>query len=113
MKAGARITSPPRSFRRQNPNAPAAVAIDAEGDGLLNLGEYAFGRDPRARDNSALATASIVNVAGTDYAAITFTAGTRRSTLPGRSKRRAISARGSRSIFRSAAPRISAAVLSG
>jgi hypothetical protein len=57
----------------QNPNAPAAVATDAEGDGLLNLAEYAFGRDPRAHDNSALATASIIDVGGVNYAAITFT----------------------------------------
>src|SRR4029434_5887855 len=57
----------------QNPNAPAAVAADAEGDGFSNLGEYAFGRDPRVEDNSALSTASIVNVGGTEYAAITFT----------------------------------------
>ena len=57
----------------QNPNAPAAVAVDAEGDGLLNLAEYAFGRDPRAHDNSALATASTIDIAGTRYATITFT----------------------------------------
>ena len=56
-----------------NPNAPAAVSSDVEGDTLINLAEYAFGRLPRTNDASALATTSIVNVAGTDYSAITFT----------------------------------------
>ncbi len=47
-------------------------AGDAEGDGLTNLAEYAFGRQPRAHDNSALSSASIVNDAGDNYLAVTF-----------------------------------------
>jgi hypothetical protein len=57
----------------QKPNAPAAPAIDAEGDTLINLAEYAFGRNPRADDASPLTVATIINAGGTDYAAITFT----------------------------------------
>ena len=56
-----------------NPFAPAAVSVDADGDLLSNLGEYAFGRNPRVGDNGGLATAGLVNVSGTDYCAITFT----------------------------------------
>ncbi len=47
-------------------------AVDAEGDGLTNLAEYAFGRQPRVHDNSALSTAVIVNDAGNNYLAVTF-----------------------------------------
>ena len=47
-------------------------AVDAERDGLTNLAEYAFGRQPRAHDNSALSSASIVNDAGDNYLAVTF-----------------------------------------
>jgi hypothetical protein len=56
-----------------NPNAPAALTIDVEGDGLSNLAEYAFGRNPRLEDASALATSRLVNVGGTEYGAIVFT----------------------------------------
>ena len=56
-----------------NPNAPAAVTVDADGDLLSNLAEYAFGRNPRVADNSGLATGSLVDVSGTNYGAITFT----------------------------------------
>ncbi len=47
-------------------------AADAEGDGLTNLAEYAFGRQPRTHDNSALSTASIVSDGGNNYLAVTF-----------------------------------------
>ena len=55
-----------------NPNAPAAVAVDAEGDLLSNHAEYAFGRNPRVADHSGLASGSLVDVSGTKYGAITF-----------------------------------------
>jgi hypothetical protein len=47
-------------------------AFDVEGDGLINVGEYAFGRAAKTADSAALSTASIVNDGGTDYLAITF-----------------------------------------
>ncbi|MEK0448137.1 MAG: hypothetical protein RL088_405 [Verrucomicrobiota bacterium] len=47
-------------------------SADAEGDGLSNFAEYAFGRQPRVHDNSALTTASIVNDGGLNYLAVTF-----------------------------------------
>jgi CotH kinase protein/Lamin Tail Domain len=56
-----------------NPFALAAVTVDAEGDLLINLSEYAFGGNPRVHDNRALATHAVVNVGGTDYCAIVFT----------------------------------------
>ena len=56
-----------------NPFAPAAASVDADGDLLTNLAEYAFGRNPRIGDNRALAAPGVVNVSGTDYGAITFT----------------------------------------
>ena len=56
-----------------NPNAPAAVTVDADGDFLINLAEYAFGRNPRVADHRGLATGSVVDVSGTKYDAITFT----------------------------------------
>jgi hypothetical protein len=47
-------------------------AADAEGDGLSNLAEYAFGRQPRSHDHSALATPAIVTDSGSPYLAVTF-----------------------------------------
>ena len=56
----------------QVPSSFAGLETDADGDGLTNLAEYAFGHDPRTEDNAALATAGVVNTGGTDYLAITF-----------------------------------------
>ncbi len=55
------------------PTAPAALTVDPDLDFLNNLYEYAFGRNPRVADGRGLVSGSIVNVAGTDYCAITFT----------------------------------------
>jgi hypothetical protein len=46
--------------------------VDADGDGLSNLAEYAFCRAPRSQDNSALSSASIVNDGGNNYLGVTF-----------------------------------------
>lgn len=50
----------------------AGANVDADSDGLINWAEYVFGRNPRAQDNSALTSFSIVPVGGVDYPAITF-----------------------------------------
>jgi hypothetical protein len=47
-------------------------SADADGDSLTNFAEYAFGRQPRIHDNSALTTASLVNDGGNNYLAVTF-----------------------------------------
>ncbi len=65
------LPSPPNPSRTVN-TALVGPAVDIEGDGLSNLGEYAYGRLPRTTDNTALSTASIVNDAGSEYLAITF-----------------------------------------
>lgn len=46
---------------------------DADGDGLTNFAEYAYGKNPRTHDNKSLSTAGIANVSGTNYPTITFT----------------------------------------
>lgn len=48
-------------------------SADADLDGRTNFEEYLFGGNPRAFENPQLPTASLVNVSGTDYLAITFT----------------------------------------
>ena len=53
--------------------APVTITADADGDGMTNFAEYAYGRNPRVQDSSALSTAGKVNVSGTDYPSITFT----------------------------------------
>jgi hypothetical protein len=53
--------------------ANAATSADPDGDGLSNLQEYAFGRDPNAADGGALAQTQIVTVAGIDYLGLTYT----------------------------------------
>jgi len=55
------------------PNQPAALLQDPDGDGWNNLTEYAFCHAPRTSDAvNPLSVASIVNVGGTDYLAVTF-----------------------------------------
>ncbi len=56
-----------------NPNAPAALNSDPDGDFLTNLAEYAFGKNPHVADNGGLVSGSVVNAGGTNYGAITFT----------------------------------------
>jgi hypothetical protein len=58
----------------ENPNAPAALTQDVDGDGLNNFSEYVFGHAPKTADSSVpLATATKVNVSGGEYLAVTFT----------------------------------------
>ena len=40
---------------------------------MTNFAEYCFGRNPRVRDASALSQATVANVSGTNYPAVTFT----------------------------------------
>lgn len=53
-------------------NLPAALTQDPEGDGLMNLGEYAFGRNAKAADNTGLTEVQVINDAGVDYLAMSF-----------------------------------------
>jgi len=55
------------------PDAPAALSADIDLDGLSNLGEYAFCRNPRVSDNDGLAKGSLVPDGGINYLAVTFT----------------------------------------
>ncbi len=52
--------------------ANAALTADPDGDGLSNLAEYAFGRDPNAADLGALAQTQIVTSGGIKYFAISY-----------------------------------------
>ena len=48
-------------------------ADNADGDPMTNFAEYCFGKNPRTADASALSQATVVNVSGTNYPAMTFT----------------------------------------
>ena len=50
----------------------AAPDGDVDGDGLNNVGEYAFCRAAKTPDHNAVLTASVLNDGGTDYLAVTF-----------------------------------------
>jgi hypothetical protein len=50
----------------------AAPDADSDGDGIVNLLEYAFGLDPTAADRVGLPTSGTVSDQGTDYLSITF-----------------------------------------
>jgi hypothetical protein len=63
--------SPPNPADTVN-TALVGPLADSENDLQTNLAEYAFGRTPTVRDNSALTAAGIVNDAGTNYLAVTF-----------------------------------------
>ncbi len=49
------------------------LTTDAEGDGDSNFYEYAFGGNPRANDGHSVPGSVVVNDAGTNYGAVTFT----------------------------------------
>ena len=54
------------------PNLPAALLQDPDGDSRNNFAEYAWGRPPKTSDGGSTATASIVNDGGPDYLALTY-----------------------------------------
>ena len=53
--------------------AITGLTADADGDGDNNFYEYAFGQNPRVSDTRGTVVAKIVNDAGTNYCAVTFT----------------------------------------
>ncbi len=65
------LPSPPNPSRTPN-SALVGPAADADGDGLNNLGEYAFGRNARANDNFGLATPGTTTVGPDNYLTVTF-----------------------------------------
>lgn len=52
--------------------AASALDVDADGDGLLNLSEYATDTPPKTPGLARLPVRQIVNVAGSDYLALQF-----------------------------------------
>ncbi|MBN8459889.1 MAG: CotH kinase family protein [Verrucomicrobia bacterium] len=50
----------------------AQATADPDGDGLDNLTEYAFGRNPRAEDHTSLLTPTTLSQGGNEYLTITF-----------------------------------------
>ena len=66
------LPSPPNPGRTPN-TALVGPAADADGDGLNNLGEYAFGRNARANDAHNLATPGTTAVGADKYLTVTFT----------------------------------------
>jgi hypothetical protein len=72
------------------PNLPAALMEDPDGDGLKNIGEYAYGRAAKVPDHNTVPNATVVNDAGTDYLAVTFKRRHKRSISHTSSKQRAI-----------------------
>lgn len=66
------LPSPPNPENTVNSSLVGLLA-DADSDLRSNFEEYAFGGNPVAADHGApFAVASVVNVAGTDYLAVTF-----------------------------------------
>jgi CotH kinase protein/Concanavalin A-like lectin/glucanases superfamily/Lamin Tail Domain len=57
----------------ETPGAPVLPGDNADLDPMSNFAEYCFGKNPRIGDATALSSAVVVNVAGTNYGAITFT----------------------------------------
>ena len=47
--------------------------MDPDGDGRINLWEYALGTDPNLPDSATGPAFSFVNVSGTNYGAMTYT----------------------------------------
>ena len=66
------LPSPPNPSRTPNPAFVAATA-DVDGDGLNNVGEYAFGRNPRANDNHALTAPGTTTIGPDKFLTVTFT----------------------------------------
>src|SRR5262249_45841142 len=60
------------NFGNPNDLAASGDAADPDGDGISNLLEYAFGLDPLAVSSNGAPSASIVDVSGTNYLAMTF-----------------------------------------
>jgi hypothetical protein len=65
------LPSPPNPNRTPN-TALVGPGADADGDGLNNLGEYAFGKNARLNDNHGLATAGMTTVGADKFLTITF-----------------------------------------
>ena len=65
------LPSPPNPSRTPNP-AFVAPTADVDGDGLNNVGEYAFGRNPRANDNHALTAPGTTTVGPDNFLTVTF-----------------------------------------
>ena len=61
-------------FNLANPAdlAASALNVDADGDGLLNIYEYATDTAPKTPGLARLPVRQVVNVAGSDYAALQF-----------------------------------------
>jgi hypothetical protein len=51
----------------------SALLLDADGDGLNNFTEYAFGHAPKTADNRALTVCGTLEDSGSKYLSITFT----------------------------------------
>ena len=66
------LPTPPNPANTVN-TALVGPAADADGDGLNNLGEYAFGKNARVGDNFALSTAGTTTVGADKFLTITFT----------------------------------------
>ena len=55
-----------------DPNLPAALEQDPDGDGLTNFNEYAFATDPKSQNAAAAPTSSVVTVGADSFLTITF-----------------------------------------
>ena len=66
------LPSPPNPAGTVN-TVLVGPAADADGDGLNNLGEFAFGKNARAGDNFALSAAGTTTIGADKFLTITFT----------------------------------------
>ncbi len=55
-----------------DPNLPAALEQDPDGDGLTNFNEYAFATDPKSQNAAGAPTSSVVTVGADSFLTITF-----------------------------------------
>ncbi len=51
---------------------PASILLDTDGDGMVNLAEFALGGDPLSSVSMSAATPAVANVSGADYPVVTF-----------------------------------------
>lgn len=65
------LPSPPNPNRTPNP-AFVATTADVDGDGLNNVGEYAFCRNPRANDNHGLTAPGTTTIGPDKFLTVTF-----------------------------------------